>query len=453
MKTMLHKIKQVIKKILLNILLLLFKSEESIICINSLLKKSSNSSYFALSAYSVLMSRFHPSMSGDRIAVFGVLPPQKSGIAYFDARTFGLDDNFNLFSAMKTLEDHAAAKNIAGLEYKNNFLTLETYDLLKTKINYKTKIFILGNSEHNIPYLMQATNEPDKQNSWLYFHDVIIRDVIYLLFQYKTEVCKEIFCKVYQKFAAPIVKLNTLNELADFLEENNLYGIGVIIYLTDITNIIVNTNLAQELVEYEIDKNVFVKNYKIIKLFLPLPNLNYICTKNRCSDKNAVLIGSFGLPNDKYKSTKIIIEAANILNARYNIKTKVILAGYNVDQYYKSLPRYLKSLVIPFHNISENELFSLMKSVHLAVQLRNITNGEASGTISQLIGMNKKIIVTENFLEIEFEKCCTSVPRFVSKEVLADTMMKELQSDKEINNYSLLDNFSFKNLSNKLLEL
>jgi hypothetical protein len=453
MKNLFLKIKLFIKKILLKKLLNLLKSEESIALIDSLLKKQSDSSSIALNAYSVLMSRFHTSILNDRIAVFGVLPPQKSGIAYFNAGTFGLNDTFHLFSAMKTQEDHVAARNIVGPEYKNNFFTLETYNVLKTKINYKTKIFVLGNSEHNIPYLMQAVNEPDKHNSWLYLHDVITRDVIYLLFQYKTEVCKEIFCKVYPEFAVKIIKLDTLNNLIDFLEENNLYGIKIIIYLTEITNVIINTHLAQKLVEHEINEDIFIKNIKIVKLFLPLPNLNYICSKNIYPDKNTFLIGSFGIPNDKHKSTKIVIEAVNILNKQYNIKSKCILAGYHINQYYKCLPQDLRNFVIPFYDVSDDELFSLMKSVHLAVQLRNFTSGESSGIISQLMGMNKKIIVTESFVDTELEKCCITVPKFVSKETLSDIIMKELQTNNEINNNTLLDQFSFQNLSNKILKL
>jgi hypothetical protein len=451
MKNLFLKIKLFIKKVLLKKLLNLLGSEESIVLIDSLLKKSPPS--IALNAYSVLMSSVHTSAPKDRIAVFGVLPPQKSGIAYFNAGTFGLDDTFHLFSAMQTQEDHVAARNIVGPEYKNNFFTLETYSIIKTKINYKTKIFVLGNSEHNIPYLMQAVNEPDKQNSWLYLHDGMTRNVIYLLFQYKTEMCKEIFCKVYPEFAAKMTQFNTLNNLADFLEENNLYGARVIIYLTGITNVIVNTHWAQKIVEYEMNENTFIKNIKIVKLFLPLPNLNYICCKNVCSDKNTFLIGSFGIPNDQYKSTKTIIETISVLNKKYNIKSKCILAGYHVDQYYKCIPRDLQNFVMPFYNIPEDELFSLMKSVHLAVQLRNITCGESSGIISQLMGMNKKIIATENFVDIELEKSCITVPKFVSKETLADVIMKELQTNNEINNNTLLDQFSFQNLSNKILKL
>lgn len=455
MKNPFSKVKQLIKKRLEEILLNLLKDIESTGLLYILLssKKTYDNQRLALNAYGTLVSGFSASMRPrsqiNRIAVFGVLPPEKTGIAYFNAQTFGINNSFNVFSNMKALKDFTVAGNISGLEYKNNFFFIEAYDILKMQINYGAKIFILGNSEHHIPYLRQAIIEPDKQHSWLYFHDIKVMDFICYFLLLDIVAIKDIFCKVYPEFAAKIINLNTLNDLMSFFEENKRCGIKVIVYLTGITKVIINNDFAQQLAEYDF----LGENIETTKLFLPIANLNDVSYKKLDVDSNIFLIGSFGLPSDKYKATDTVIGAVSILNQEYNISAKCIIAGYHVDKYYQSLTRNLRNLVIPFSDMSEKELFSIMKSVHMAVQLRNVRRGESSGVVSLLLGMNKKIITTENFIDFELEKYCGLVPRFVTQEALAEAIIKEMQINRNMNNNLLLEKYSFQSLSDTILSM
>jgi hypothetical protein len=457
LKKLLLKMKQLLKRKLVRILLRLLRAAGSVDPTGLFAIKQQEDQKLALNSYSVLISGLivptYQKSQINRIAVFGVLPPEKTGIAYYNAKTFGINDIFNVFSDMKTQKDFMMAGNIAGLEYKNNFLFLESYNILRTQIDYNAKIFILGNSEHNIPYLKQAICEPDKQYSWLYFHDVNIMDLIYFSLQNDFESYKKIFCKVYPEFMKNLINLNTLEELKNFFHENTLCGARFVVYLTGITKVIVNNDLSWQLIENEFSENMLVTNIKIVKLFLPIFRINDICSKKPYVDNNTFLIGSFGLPNDRDKAVKTIIEAVSILNKEYNINSKCIIAGYRADKYYESLATELKKFVIPFSDVAEKELFSIMQSVHMAVQLRDITHGESSGIINQLIGMNKRIITTVNFLDREIEEYCNIVPRFVSKEILAATIMKELQTNNKTDNSLLLNKFGFQILSNKILSL
>jgi hypothetical protein len=305
-----------------------------------------------------------------------------------------------------------------------------------------------------MPYLRQAVCEPDKQHSWLYFHDVHITDLLYYCFaQNDVETYKKILYRVYPEFTNELTKLNTFEGLKKKFQENKLCGVRIIVHLTGITKIIVNNDFARQLVENEFFENALIANIKIVKLFLPIFAINNISYKKTCLDNKTFLIGSFGIPDDKLKATKSIIEAVATLNTKYNINSKCILAGYRVSKYYRLLSRDLRKFVVPFSDTSESELFAIMKSVHLAVQLRDTTHGESSGMIHQLIGMNKKIIVTEGFVDPELEKSCSIVPKFVSKEVLSTAIIKELQTNNETDNSVFLDKFSFQNLSNKILLL
>jgi glycosyltransferase involved in cell wall biosynthesis len=453
-----HSVKKRFREILLNSLKAL-ESTGSIVISQKKIYDEQKKMYDEqkLDIYGTLVFEFSMSMrpgpQTNRIAVFGVLPPEKTGIAFFNAKTFGINNVFNVFSDIKTLKDFAIAKNISGLEYKNNFFSLESYDSFKTQINYSAKIFILGNSKHHTPYLKRAIIEPEKQHSWLYLHDACIVGSICGFLSSDIEAGKEILCKVYPMFTVKISSINDRGSLINFFKENELCGVKVIIYLTGIIKIIVNNDLSRQLVENEVYADVFTRNVEIAKLFLPILNLNDIPRKKICADDNAILIGSFGYPTDKCKAVNIIIEAVDILNKEYGINAKCIIAGYHVDEYCKSISEDLQNLVIAFSDVSEDDLFSLMKSVHIAVQLRNITHGESSGAVSLLLGMNKKLITTENVIDSELEKHCTLVPRFVTKEVLAAAIMKEIQTVNNTDNNALLSKFNFQNLSDKILSL
>lgn len=80
--------------------------------------------------------------------------PEESGIANFNAKVFGTNKNFDVFSNFKSYKNFITACKYLNNDYKYNFIPLEYFDKNNNyKNNYNKKIFVLGNSHHNIPYL------------------------------------------------------------------------------------------------------------------------------------------------------------------------------------------------------------------------------------------------------------------------------------------------------------
>jgi molybdopterin converting factor small subunit len=387
----------------------------------------------------------------DNIAIFGVLPPEKSGIAIYNAKVFGISDDFHVFSKFMSSDNYETAKESIKEAYSDNFFPINLYSTAKIMFNYSKNIFVLGNSFHNIPYLDTAIKEQDKKNSYLYCHEVFFHDLLlsYLGFQ----IYKKVLCNAYPELAQEINNYNveTVEKIKGLC-----YGIRAIILLTEISNIIVNNSIAKEKLFEEIKGTIYENSIDIITLFHPISDLKInVYGEPKLSDTNEIKIGTFGICNNKYKSTDIIIDAVIYLNTKYKIKAKCILAGYEIDYYIKNFVSESQlNYVLGFSDISDEQIVSLMSQVDIAIQMRNYPHGETSGVICQLLGLNKNIIVSEKFIDSNLEKYCTIVKRFVSAEELAETIYKIINKKKEIIDSSrLIEEMSFEKLADAIRKL
>jgi len=387
----------------------------------------------------------------DNIAIFGVLPPEKSGIAFYNAKSFGISNDFHVFSEFTSLDNYEIAKQSVKENYNDNFFPINLYSNAKKMFNYSKKIFVLGNSSHNIPYLDAAIKEYDKNNSYLYCHEVFFHDL--LLSYLDFPIYKNVLKNSYPEIGAEInnYDMESVEKIRSLC-----YGIRAIILLTGVTNIIVNNSIAKEKLLDDIKGTIFENSIMITTLFLPISDLRmFVSEKPVLSDVNEIKIGTFGMCNNKYKSTDTIIDAVNNLNTKYSIKAKCILAGYEIDYYVKTFITESKQKhVLCFSDITDEQIVTLMSEVDIAVQLRNNPHGETSAVICQLLGLNKNIIVSENFIGSVLEKYCTIVRRFVSADELAETIYKMLNEKRKIIDSSrLIEEMNFKKLADAIQKL
>jgi hypothetical protein len=387
------------------------------------------------------------------IAIFGVLPPEKSGIAIYNAKTFGINDDFHIFSKFMPLSNYKAAKDSIGSKYNDNFFPIELSSTAQTMFNYNKKIFVLGNSFHNCPYLEAAINEHDKKNSFLYCHEIALHNVLlaYINFiNYKKEIYS-----AYPELTQELTKYD--EDKNKFLEKikNLCYGIRAVLLLTGISNIIVNNSVAKEKLLNEIKGTVLENKIKVTALFLPIPLIQMNKISNHFLPNNdGKMIGVFGLADNKYKSTETIINAIIILNEKYDIKAKCVLAGYDVIHYIRTVSEEQKKYLIWFSDITEEEILSLMNQIDVAVQLRDYPHGESSAAICQLLSLNKDIITSENFIDINLEKYCTVVKRFISPDELANELNNFFirKTDKK-DTAQLIEGLSFDKFANAIINL
>jgi glycosyltransferase involved in cell wall biosynthesis len=365
-------------------------------------------------------------------AVFGVLPPEKTGIANFNAKTFSISRHFHVYSKFTKYDYYYDATN--NITKENNFFPIDIYPIASSLFNYGKKIFVLGNSPHNIPYLKAAIEEKDKENSFLYCHEIMLNNLLYNLL--KEHDYNQIKKTVYPS------------------DSKNNYGFRAILLLTNISKIIVNNNNSKQLLLEEIKNTIYEDIVSVSTVFLPVTEISLKADDIPVDiDFAGFKIGSFGICNKK-KATDIIIRSVVLLNEEYGIEAKCILAGYDVDNFIQSqIPSKLHKYILSFSNSSDDQLLSIMKQVDIAVQLRNYQYGESSGVICQLLGLNKRIIVSENFIDERFENYCTVVPRFISKDELAKVFYDVFNKNISIDASVLLKNFGFNNLAEAILKI
>ncbi|MCW1359915.1 hypothetical protein OLQ22_01455 [Campylobacter jejuni] len=204
------------------------------------------------------------SINKEKSAVFGVLPPEKTGIAIFNHNAFVGCECFDIFSDIRDL---SIAKGLS-----KNVFDLKTFIKFDASYLYKKFIYILGNSSHNNPYLHMAKSGINKQKSWLYIHEANLNNLLFSHCNGNFLIMKKYLIEHYPEFSSELIKLKNFQEFRIWNEELKIYSLRVIVRLTSIFNFIVNNSLCKNLILKEL------KDYKvnIIEAFLPLPKITNI---------------------------------------------------------------------------------------------------------------------------------------------------------------------------------
>ena len=384
-------------------------------------------------------------------ALFGVLPPEETGIAIYNAKTFGINDEYHVFSDFSQPANYMIAKERTGDNYKNNFFSIDLFSTANKLFTYRKKIFVIGNSSHNAPYFNAAINEQDKNNSYLYLHEINMHNLLHNYLGFP--LYHKILSAVYPENMENISRSEEIN--FESVKNKIEYGIRAVLLLTGITNIFVNNENAKIMLLEDIKGTIFENTLSITTLFHPIPNLRNTEIDQKLIADDCIKIGSFGLCDNQMKSTNIIVDAVALLNEKYKKNAKCILAGYDAELYIPGNVSEIKQkYVIGFSNMTNDKFVSIMKQIDIAVQLRNYPHGESSGTIFQLLSLNKKIITSEGFIEKRFEKYCQVVPKFISSEELAKKILEILNIKDDITETDLLlKEYSFENLSDTILRI
>lgn len=370
-------------------------------------------------------------MREEKIALFGCLPPYRSGVARYNLDWlssskrelcfFAGTDNFLKFTSYE--RDRG----------KLDVLSEGLYEFARRRYEIKGKIFILGNSRHNLAPLFASIDFGDKE-SWFYLHEAYLND---LLIDYSKSVSVS-FHEVYRFF---------------YKKDTNGVGIKILLSLTPISKFIVNNERCKELILREA-KNF--REVKVCKAFLPLPFLPNVSSRRK-EYRESFLVGTFGIPTD-LKLTHVIVDAVSTLfELGYSIK--LIVAGYKADSYFadKEIPNFIEVLDSP----SYLELLTMEKTVDLAIQLRRSCNGESSGVVSELLSLGTPTITVQDLAGEKKSTYLRIVPELISSKGLAEIIIEKYldvqEKDKIFNNgseaNSLIDKFSMKNLTNKILKI
>lgn len=381
-----------------------------------------------------------------RVLVYSVMPPENTGMAPFALNIFNKREDFIVFSKHKYLLNYFNCL-FSQKHFNKNVYPFELEKLIEKRTDVQSKIFVIGNSSHHKYTLDKAIDTKGENNRYLYLGENYVMGFLIEYFKLNTiEKIKNFIYKYYQK-NVDIEKQNIYESLTNA----NIYGTKILSEITGIKNFIVFSDNAIEFFKKDFGENEFADlNIKIAPTVIPSFNRKNN-PQNTYENRDYIMVGSFGI-SQKNKSTDDIVKAVNCMNAKGE-KTKLLLAGYKVNNYIKALPENITTEhIIAIENPNQNKLYELMASVDVAVQLRSVSHGELSGCISELLGLNKKVITTKNFVPNSIKKFCVEVEPFIAPEALANVISDELIRKNELD-FTQLNTLDFKNCAEKIYEM
>ena len=369
-----------------------------------------------------------------QIGVFTPLPPEKTGVA---------KSAFDIFSSVIAQIDFVSNfKNIFNYFYclkMAKFKNISKFKHIKlTRKNYDKEIYVLGNSKFHYSYLLRAIKTKNNSCSrWISLAETQICGLL----EYYCNKQKLNFNKLLKKYypeKTEIIENLKPENVFETLNKNNIYGIRILADLTGVENFILYREYGKELFLKDLE-NSSIDSSKLNIKVVPMPIQDLTNTpKTEIKSDKKYIIGSFGIAHS-IKQTDKIIDAVNLLN-KEGKSVALLLAGYSLNKYLKA---YDTTNIIAVENPTTLDLHKLMNSVDLAVQLRAISNGEGSGCICELIGLNKPFIATDNLLEPHFADFCTPVPSEITVADLAELIWTKLTNENTKNNADTLNQFSF----------
>ena len=373
----------------------------------------------------------------EKIAIFSVLPPQKTGIAPYSYKLHTADiKKYDVLSDIATLQDY---QNLISDKY-NNIFPVNFFDYAALINDYFGKVFVIGNSEHHLTSLENAVKSKGEKNRWLYLHEAFVFFAFFPLLNFDINKIKSFAADWYPEYLKDISDLTNCGQVYDVFITNEIYGIRPLINMTGIRKLFVNNEKAAQLIRKELTDEEF-SSLHIEILFHPIENLQNVSAINLKDNKKQVVVGSFGIP-DKTKMTEEIISAVEILNkSGHNVK--LVLAGYNTASVKTKDYNFLEIYDSP----NTEKLYSLMKSVDLAIQLRPDSHGESSGCVAQLLGLGQNVLTNKSFVSGDIAQYCHIINGRPAVADLAASILKAVQNKKRYNNEELTDKYGFSQLS------
>ncbi|HSW94127.1 MAG TPA: FkbM family methyltransferase [Gammaproteobacteria bacterium] len=357
--------------------------------------------------------------SAARVAIFFDMEYiHKSAITDFSLKTFCLfPDRFHVFTRFpkpgsaltdKVLKEISSILNIPRKQLSvfnaNNYADMDAH------FNYSANIFVLGDSIFNLRTFETAIQlRAHHERNYLYFHDGLYTNLLHAWI-IKHHYIWQHFIQSYY----PDMDITTGIGTEDLLRKN-IRMINPLLQLTGSTKIIVNADNCIPIIKNEVNH----KNIHYISAWLPIPDYRNIIPAFNKTETNFV-VAHFGIPN-AFKHIDILIEAVSLLRQKQNVK--LLLAGYGVKKYVQSLSSHEQSFIIYEESPNAEDLLSLMKNADVTVQLRWPTMGQASGIVSEMLGLGMKCITTEGFVNECFRDYVVELPACVSPNALAEAIL------------------------------
>ncbi|HET9130795.1 MAG TPA: hypothetical protein VFO86_07605, partial [Terriglobia bacterium] len=215
--------------------------------------------------HSSLKIRTSPRHTGDAICVASAMPPDKTGIATatlltFREASFGVD----IFAPYDCTENYLLALTDTRLDGRQASIHhLATRPLAISRNHYLGQLFVLGNSEHNLPIITSIRRMsafPPCPPIAVHIHDPCLLHLVRLVANSEN---RDVAQWLQHKYQLP-KPIHRDNELLDA----GVYGIKALLDDANVKLVVVNSKAAQDAVQRELP------NVRIERLFHPVFRLS-----------------------------------------------------------------------------------------------------------------------------------------------------------------------------------
>jgi glycosyltransferase involved in cell wall biosynthesis len=197
---------------------------------------------------------------------------------------------------------------------------------------------------------------------------------------------------------------------------HGIYGTAALLDLVPAAAVIVNSTVAQDLLRRDAPR---FPGERIWQLYHPV----FAAGGAQLARPDELTIGSFGLPSPS-KLTERVVEAFREVRAR-RPGARLIIAGYQAGAYAAEHGLQGEANVSWLDSPSDEEFTRLMRTCHVAVQLRSANFGESSGVVPQLLAVGTPTIVSKLGAFTGFGDAVAYFDPGGSATALADLIMAE----------------------------
>ncbi|RQT60530.1 DUF4214 domain-containing protein [Burkholderia cepacia] len=359
----------------------------------------------------------------DALAVVSVRPLDLTGIANFNRRTFVNGDcSVDFFADFGSLHE-ISSSHCLGDEGDYRYLHIDYLAEAALQRKYKAIIFVLGNSDHNLPVakaIHKLRYARLRSPVYIHIHDAILLNISRKLARCNGDDFNMISSQLLSKRLGRDCVESSLAVDDSALVREGVTGINYILKDFHVDGMLFNSVAARELFEKDV---VGMPSSRMHVLFHPV--FDPYDRKARESKENGhIRIGTFGVPGGD-KQTLDVCRAFDLFHKKYP-NSSFVLAGFHVRDFAEAnnLRNGVDGYIID-EPASTNDLLMLMRSCDVAVQLRLSNHGESSGVVPQLLSQDVSVIATEIGAFCAFGDAV----RFVKPGISPDEIEKVISSE------------------------
>jgi len=348
-----------------------------------------------------------------RLAVVAALPPARTAIAACTVRHLQSSHWRTDFYDANPGPRVAA---LTGLAAGTRILPVEVLRPALDRGRHATVVYVLGNSEHHVKVLeaMMHTRSIPGVRRLAYLHEANLTSA----FRFWRGAAIDDLPRPEPGAGGPawirraIAEFPGMGRCLRFLAER-----------AELDGLIVNSAACRDLVIAATGS--LAARWTIDVALLPVAEVDAAAAAARAR-ADELVVGTFGIGGDGKRLDCVARSLAHLVRRR---PARLVMAGWNMADY----ARRIGIASLPFVEIhdqpDDDEMRRLMRSVDVAVQLRQTTHGESSGAVGELLASGTPVVVTGegSFAELP-PRLTTRVAADCPPEALADAIERAASS-------------------------